>query len=440
MKASKTLLFRRSRLALIALGALLLAGCHKEQLSAPESLPVVTVRVQSIELKSHVATEDAVGTVRPKLHSVIEAKVSAQIEKMLVVPGQRVKTGELLAQLDVREIQAKLDQALPVREQAEDDLKRYSTLIEKRAVTQQEFQSVQMRERVAKAAVIEAETTLGYAKITAPFDGVITRKLADVGDLATPGKPLLEMEDTKSLRLEADVPEAIIEHLELGAKFNVRIASQPNELEGVVSEIAPAGDPNSRTFVVKLDLPPSAGLRAGQFGRVAIPVSETAALRVPASAVIERVLKKVDTLKGTLIPADVQISITRHYGETALEKSNELLFHMLLAVLGVSLLILLTLGWRESVIVLIAIPSTLALTLLVFYLYGYTLNRITLFALIFSIGILVDDAIVVVENIVRHFHLPQNGDRPWPQVAVEAVNEVGNPTILATQHARRQRA
>ena len=100
---------------MIALGALLLAGCHKEQLSAPESLPVVTVRVQSIELKSHVATEDAVGTVRPKLHSVIEAKVSAQIEKMLVVPGQRVKTGELLAQLDVREIQAKLDQALPVR-------------------------------------------------------------------------------------------------------------------------------------------------------------------------------------------------------------------------------------------------------------------------------------------------------------------------------------
>jgi multidrug efflux pump subunit AcrB len=97
-----------------------------------------------------------------------------------------------------------------------------------------------------------------------------------------------------------------------------------------------------------------------------------------------------------------------------------------------SLLILLTLGWRESVILMIAIPSTLALTLLVFYLYGYTLNRITLFALIFSIGILVDDAIVVIENIVRHFHLPQNRSRPWAQIAVEAVNEVGNPTILAT--------
>jgi multidrug efflux pump subunit AcrB len=94
--------------------------------------------------------------------------------------------------------------------------------------------------------------------------------------------------------------------------------------------------------------------------------------------------------------------------------------------------ILLTLGWREACIVAIAIPSTLALTLLVFYLYGYTLNRITLFALIFSIGILVDDAIVVVENIVRHFHLPQNKGRNWSAIAVEAVNEVGNPTILAT--------
>jgi multidrug efflux pump subunit AcrB len=98
----------------------------------------------------------------------------------------------------------------------------------------------------------------------------------------------------------------------------------------------------------------------------------------------------------------------------------------------VSLLILLTLGWRESLIVGIAIPCTLGLTLLVFYLHGYTLNRITLFALIFSIGILVDDAIVVVENIVRHFHLAHNKGRPWSAIAVEAVNEVGNPTILAT--------
>ncbi len=151
-----------------------------------------------------------------------------------------------------------------------------------------------------------------------------------------------------------------------------------------------------------------------------------------AISVAHQVLKKIEALKGRTIPNDVEISITRNYGETAAEKSNELLLHMGIAVVGVSLLILLTLGWRESGIVAIAIPSTLALTLLVFYLYGYTLNRITLFALIFSIGILVDDAIVVVENIVRHFHLPQNKGRNWSVIAVEAVNEVGNPTILAT--------
>ena len=151
-----------------------------------------------------------------------------------------------------------------------------------------------------------------------------------------------------------------------------------------------------------------------------------------AITVANEVLKKIATLKGRVIPANVQVSVTRNYGLTAEEKSNELLWHMLIAVVGVSLLILLTLGWRESLIVAIAIPSTLALTLLVFYLHGFTLNRITLFALIFSIGILVDDAIVVIENIVRHFHLPHNRGRHWSAIAVEAVGEVGNPTILAT--------
>ncbi len=151
-----------------------------------------------------------------------------------------------------------------------------------------------------------------------------------------------------------------------------------------------------------------------------------------AISVADDVLRKVDLLKGSVIPADVTVSVTRNYGETAAEKSNELLLHMGIAVFSVAILIWLTLGWRESGIVAVAIPATLALTLLVFYLYGFTLNRITLFALIFSIGILVDDAIVVVENIVRHFHLPQNKGRNWSAIAVEAVGEVGNPTILAT--------
>ncbi|MFN7828232.1 MAG: efflux RND transporter permease subunit [Acidobacteriota bacterium] len=151
-----------------------------------------------------------------------------------------------------------------------------------------------------------------------------------------------------------------------------------------------------------------------------------------AISIAEQVLAKVEGLKGTLIPADVLVTPTRNYGETASEKSNELLFHMLIAIVSVALLIWLTLGFRESGIVAIAIPVTLALTLTVFYLYGYTLNRITLFALIFSIGILVDDAIVVVENIARHYHLPGNRGRSIIRIAIEAVDEVGNPTILAT--------
>ena len=141
--------------------------------------------------------------------------------------------------------------------------------------------------------------------------------------------------------------------------------------------------------------------------------------------------RKVETARGYLLPRDLTVSVTRNYGETAAQKSNELLWHMVLAVVSVSVLIWLILGHRESLVVLTAIPVTLALTLFVFYLYGYTLNRITLFALIFSIGILVDDAIVVVENIVRHARMSQDGGG-LAAIAVRAVDEVGNPTILAT--------
>ncbi len=152
-----------------------------------------------------------------------------------------------------------------------------------------------------------------------------------------------------------------------------------------------------------------------------------------AITVAHQVEAKLDAVRPVLLPSDVQVSTTRNYGETAAEKSNELLYHMFLAVLSVSILIALALGRREAAVVLVAIPVTLALTLFAFFLYGYTLNRITLFALIFSIGILVDDAIVVVENIVRHVRIHPPGERGrLAEIAVRAVDEVGNPTILAT--------
>jgi len=168
----------------------------------------------------------------------------------------------------------------------------------------------------------------------------------------------------------------------------------------------------------------------GEYPAVTITVAKRKGTN--ATNISERVQERINALRGYVIPQDLNVTVTRNYGETAKDKSDELLKHLFLATVSVALLIALVLGWRESGVVLVAIPVTLALTLAIFYLFGYTLNRVTLFALIFSIGILVDDAIVVVENIVRHFRLAQNIGRPLAEVAVEAVDEVGNPTILAT--------
>jgi multidrug efflux pump subunit AcrB len=150
---------------------------------------------------------------------------------------------------------------------------------------------------------------------------------------------------------------------------------------------------------------------------------------INATELSERIQRRVEALRGRLLPRDLQLTVTRDYGETANEKAGELLSHILVATLGVALLVWLALGWREAIVVLVAVPVTLALTLVVYRLLGYTLNRITLFALVFAIGILVDDAIVVVENTARHLGL---GHATPAEAAVAGVDEVGNPTILAT--------
>lgn len=168
-----------------------------------------------------------------------------------------------------------------------------------------------------------------------------------------------------------------------------------------------------------------------QAGRI-FPAVTIAISKKPGSNAVwiaDDVVKKVNDLKGKVIPEDVQVTVTRNYGDTAKEKSNELMEHLLIATISVTLLIGVALGTREAFVVGIAVPVTLALALFLSYMYGYTLNRVTLFALIFAIGILVDDAIVVVENIHRWFTV---GKLPPLEAAVKAVDEVGNPTILAT--------
>jgi len=171
------------------------------------------------------------------------------------------------------------------------------------------------------------------------------------------------------------------------------------------------------------------GIRGGAADYPAVTISVAKRKGANATWVAEELVKRVEFQKGKIIPAEMQVTVTRNYGETAKEKNDELLFHMFLAALSVTILIALFMGWRAGAVAAIAIPVTLALTMFIFNRIGYTLNRITLFALIFSIGILVDDAIVVVENIHRYFTTTRL--KPL-EAAIRAVDEIGNPTMLAT--------
>ncbi|EPX78824.1 Acriflavin resistance protein [Salipiger mucosus DSM 16094] len=190
-------------------------------------------------------------------------------------------------------------------------------------------------------------------------------------------------------------------------------------------------------FVSDLDEHHVATLHRGADGEVHRAPAVTLALakRAGANAVLvaEEILHRVEEMQGRegLIPDSVAVEITRDYGETADEKANELLFHLALATVSIVALVLFAIGWREAVVVAIVIPLTILLTLFAAYIMGYTLNRVSLFALIFSIGILVDDAIVVIENIARHWAMKREGQSRFG-AAVSAVAEVGNPTIVAT--------
>jgi RND family efflux transporter MFP subunit len=283
-----------SALALIPL----LAGCDKKAENHPSAdrvLPSASVRVQAIQSKTFTSTEEVMGTIRAKVHASLEAKLSGRIDKLPVLLGQSVKAGELIARLDAPEIKARLEQAQASLQQAERDFKRASALVDQQALTRSEFDTADSRYRMAKAAVDEAQAMMGYVEVLAPFDGVVTRKWVDVGDQASPGKPLVDIEDPARLQLEADVPEAIAAKVKPNDRMTIRVGRDAEELSGTVVEIAPIADPVSRTFRMKLDLPSAPAesgaqrsLMSGQFARLLVPVGQRSSLRVPASAVVHR--------------------------------------------------------------------------------------------------------------------------------------------------------
>lgn len=161
----------------------------------------------------------------------------------------------------------------------------------------------------------------------------------------------------------------------------------------------------------------------------AVTISVAKVKGADAMKISEKILSHVENLKKTLIPSDVHVEVTRNYGETASHKVGELLLHLGVAILAVTILVMLAMGWRGGLVVFFSVPLTFALTLFSYYMLGYTLNRITLFALVFVVGIVVDDSIIIAENMHRHFKMKR---LPFKQAAIYAINEVGNPTILAT--------
>jgi len=276
---------------LLGAGLLGLAGaaCRKE---SGERGPVLTDPVvastEVIESREVPVFEEVVGTVRPRKEAQVTAKVTGRLLEMKAIPGMRVKSGELLAKLDVGELDAALSRAQAALEQADRDLARFRSLRDSGAVALADFEQAEARQRMAAATVAETKTMVQNASVTAPFDGTVTRKFLEPGDLASPERPIFAMEDSSLLQLEIHVAEAMAGTLAIGSKFRVEVGGAGAEVEGVVSELSPSADVGSRTFLVKLDLPAHESLRAGQFGRAYLPRGDRAAILVPASAVISR--------------------------------------------------------------------------------------------------------------------------------------------------------
>lgn len=267
-----------------------LAGCgtqHEEPAAAPEP-PEATVSVTEARLVPGLRTQEIPGTVRSVNEAVISSKIQGQIEAVLVVPGQMVEAGALLVRLNAEELRARKERAEAELRQAEIEFERIEQLVSREAATRREYDNADLALRAARAALLEAETFLGYTTIRAPFTGIISEKRVEVGDLANPGLPLVSMYDPTQFRLEARIPESRANQLELGDTFEVRVETLGLTVTGEVEEISPLADPTSRTVLTKIALPPATGIQSGQFGRLLLPFRDGTALVAPERAIIRR--------------------------------------------------------------------------------------------------------------------------------------------------------
>ncbi len=279
----------RQFVTIINMAALvLLLGCNKEEASEAKKIrPLTTVTVSAGKVVKQIAGNqiEVVGTVQAVEQAVISAKITGNVIALPVDLGSRVKHGEILAELSAGEISAQVQQAKAQLEQAKRNLAREENLLKKNAATLETVKSLEDSLRIAEAAHKTTLTMLDFAKITAPFTGIITRKLVSVGDLATPGKPLLHIEEENKLQVLTDIPEAMILKITKGDRLKIFIPSVNLALEGTVTEVSPIADPSSRTSPIKLRIPNNPQLRSGQFARVTLAMAQAETLAVPSGAV-----------------------------------------------------------------------------------------------------------------------------------------------------------
>lgn len=283
--------------------SLLLTGCETDHQDTQTTPVIRSVKVQTakVEQTSPELQIEILGTVQAVHSAVIATKVSGNITELPIELGSRVVKGESLMKLDAGELSAKLQQSKAQLSQAKRNFTREQNLLKKKAATPEAVKNQQDAVSIAEAKYQEAVTMMQYTHIEAPFDGLITKKLVNLGDLVTPGLPLLQLDSDKELQVISNIPEQLLSRITLGDTFTVKIPSSEKQLVGTVSELAPTADPLSRTALMKLTVPPTPGLRPGQFSRVYIKQPGATTLTIPASAIFKAgQLDRVFTVENNL--------------------------------------------------------------------------------------------------------------------------------------------
>lgn len=272
---------------IVCFSAFNLIGCQSDHEQHTEKGQLQSAEVTTAIVKKETAESltEVMGTVQAVERATIAARVNGHIVKLPVVLGSKVKKGDLLISISAGEISARLLQAQAQLAKAQRNLDREQKLLQKKAATQETVKSLEDVKRIAEASYKEAQTMLGFTRIEAPFDGTITGKMANIGDLATAAKPLLTLENDKSLQVIADVPEALVLKVNVSDQLPVYVPAAKLRLVGKVTEVSPTIDPRSHTAPVKLSIETNPDLRPGQFARVALQGTDSYTIMVPESAV-----------------------------------------------------------------------------------------------------------------------------------------------------------